>query len=57
MKCIVSEDVVLSRPLDGPLSAHIAGFAKWVRDEGTARFCFPTSAAHLWAPTPCRLRT
>lgn len=25
MKCIVSEDVVLSRPLEGPLSAHIAG--------------------------------
>jgi integrase/recombinase XerD len=38
MKCIVSEDVVLSRPLDGPLSAHIAGFAKWVRDEGYALY-------------------
>jgi hypothetical protein len=23
MKCIISEDVVLSRPLEGPLSAHI----------------------------------
>lgn len=38
MKCIVSEDVVLSRPLDGPLSAHIAGFANWVRDEGYALY-------------------
>ena len=38
MKCIVSEDVVLSRPLDGPLSTHIAGFAKWVRDEGYALY-------------------
>jgi integrase/recombinase XerD len=36
MKCIISEDVVLSRPLEGPLSAHIAGFAKWVSDEGYA---------------------
>src|SRR5664280_670460 len=36
MKCIVSEDVVLSRSLEGPLSAHIAGFAKWARDEGYA---------------------
>jgi hypothetical protein len=33
MKCMVSDDVVLSRRLEGPLSAHIAGFAKWVRDE------------------------
>ena len=38
MKCIISEDVVLSRPLDGPLSAHIAGFAKWLRDEGYALY-------------------
>jgi len=34
MKCIVGEGVVLSRPLDGPLSPHIPGFAKWVRDQG-----------------------
>ena len=34
MKCIVNDDVVLSSPLEGPLSAHIAGFAKWARDEG-----------------------
>jgi integrase/recombinase XerD len=38
MKCIVCEDVVLSRPLDGPLSAHIAGFAQWVRDAGYALY-------------------
>jgi integrase/recombinase XerD len=38
MKCIVSEDVVLSRPLEGPLSAHIAGFAKWAHDEGYALY-------------------
>src|SRR6266852_4850840 len=36
MKCIVDDDVVLSRPLEGPLSAHIAGFAKWACDEGYA---------------------
>ena len=34
MKCIVSEDVVLLRPPDGPLSVYIAGFANWLRDEG-----------------------
>jgi hypothetical protein len=38
MKCIVGEDVVLLRPLKGPLSAHIAGFAKWARDEGYALY-------------------
>ena len=38
MKCIVCEDVVLSRPLVGPLSAHIAGFAQWVRDAGYALY-------------------
>ncbi len=36
MKCVVNDDVVLSRPLEGPLSAHIGGFAKWARDEGYA---------------------
>ena len=36
MKCIVDDDVVLSRPLEGPLSAHIAGFARWAREEGYA---------------------
>ena len=37
MKCIVDDDVVLSRPLEGPLSAHIAAFAQWARDQGYAR--------------------
>jgi site-specific recombinase XerD len=37
MKCIVNDDVVLSRPLEGPLSAHIAVFAQWARDQGYAR--------------------
>ena len=38
MKCIVYSDVVLSRPLDGPLSAHIAGFANWAYEQGYARY-------------------
>lgn len=37
MKCIVNDDVVLSRPLEGPLSAHIAPFAMWAREQGYAR--------------------
>lgn len=36
MKCIVNDDVVLSQPLDGPLSGHIAAFAQWARDQGYA---------------------
>ena len=36
MKCILNDDVFLSRPLDGPLSTQVAGFAKWTRDEGYA---------------------
>jgi site-specific recombinase XerD len=36
MKCIVNGDVVLSRPLEGPLSAHIAAFAAWAREKGYA---------------------
>ena len=36
MKCIVNDDVVLSRPLEGPLSAYIAAFAQWARDQGYA---------------------
>ena len=34
MKCIVDNDVVLARPLEGPLSAQIAGFSRWARGEG-----------------------
>ena len=37
MKCTI-DDGVRSQPLDGPLSAHIIGFAKWVRDEGYALY-------------------
>jgi site-specific recombinase XerD len=36
MKCIVDDDVVLSQPLEGPLSAHVAGFATWAREQGYA---------------------
>ena len=36
MKYIVDDKVVLSRPLEGPLSENVAGFAKWARDEGYA---------------------
>lgn len=36
MKCIVNGDVVLSQPLEGPLSAHIAAFAAWARQQGYA---------------------
>jgi len=36
MKCIVNGDVVLSLPLEGPLSAHIAAFAAWSREQGYA---------------------
>ena len=38
MKWNVSEDVVLLQPFEGPLSAHIVGFAKWARDEGYALY-------------------
>ena len=37
MKFIIDDEVVLSRPLEGPLAAHITGFAKWVREQGYAR--------------------
>ena len=36
MKHIVNNDVVLARPWEGPLSARIAGFARWTRTEGYA---------------------
>jgi integrase/recombinase XerD len=34
MKCMVNDDVVLSRPLEGPLSTYIPGFAQWTREGG-----------------------
>jgi integrase/recombinase XerD len=33
MKCIGNNDVVLARPLEGPLSAQVTEFAKWAREE------------------------
>ena len=39
MKCIVDDDVILSRPLEGPLSEHIAGFSRWAREVG---YAFPS---------------
>ncbi len=39
MRWIVNNDVVLARILEGPLSAQIAGFARWAREEG---YAFPT---------------
>lgn len=38
MKCIVNDDVILSRPLEGPLSDYIPGFAAWARNEGYALY-------------------
>ena len=37
MKYIINDDVVLSRPLEGPLAGQIAAFAKWAREQGYAR--------------------
>ena len=36
MRFIINGDVVLSRPLEGPLSAHIGAFAASVRQQGYA---------------------
>lgn len=36
MKSVVNNDVVLSRPLEGPLSTYIPGFAQWTCEEGYA---------------------
>jgi len=36
MKYVVNNDVVLSRPPEGPLAAHIGAFAQWARDQGYA---------------------
>jgi site-specific recombinase XerD len=37
MRCIINDDVVLSRPLEGPLRAHIAAFAQWASEQGYAQ--------------------
>lgn len=38
MKYIVNDQVVLSRPLEGPLAAPIASFAQWVSEQGYALY-------------------
>jgi len=38
MRYIVNDQVVLSRPLEGPLAAYIGAFAKWASEQGYA-FC------------------
>ena len=38
MRYIVNDQVVLSRPLEGPLAAYIDPFAKWASEQGYA-FC------------------
>jgi len=37
MKFVIDDEVVLSRPLEGALAAHITAFAKWVSEQGYAR--------------------
>ena len=64
MKCIVSDGVVLSRPLDGPLAAHIVEFARLLHDEGYALYsrrrrvllaaCFSRWLGHA-SVSPCRV--
>jgi integrase/recombinase XerD len=34
MKYIIIDGVVLSRPLEGPLAAHIESFARWGSEQG-----------------------
>jgi len=36
VKCIIDNQVVLLRSPEGPLSSHIASFAKWMRSQGYA---------------------
>jgi integrase/recombinase XerD len=63
MKCVVDNDVVLARPLEGPLSSQIAGFAGWAREEGYAfatrrgkvmlAACFSRWLGEQAVSTPC----
>ena len=34
MKCVINNQVILSRPLEGPLAAHIISFAKSLSEQG-----------------------
>jgi site-specific recombinase XerD len=36
VKYIINGEVVLSRPLEGPLAAHIGSFAQWANEQGYA---------------------
>jgi integrase/recombinase XerD len=36
VKCIISDQVVLSRPPEGPLAVHLASFSKWANEQGYA---------------------
>src|SRR5260370_34976071 len=38
MKCVINNEVVLSRGLDGPVAAHIGAFARWQSTGGYSRF-------------------
>jgi integrase/recombinase XerD len=38
MKCIIDDEVVLTRPLEGPLVVQIAAFAKWASEQGYPRY-------------------
>ena len=38
MKCVINNQVVLSRPLEGPLAAHIGSFAEWASEQGYALY-------------------
>ena len=38
MKYIINDQVVLSRPVEGPLAAHIPSFAQWASEQGYARY-------------------
>jgi len=37
MRCIIDDELTLSRPLEGPLAAQVPAFAKWAREQGYAR--------------------
>ena len=38
MRFIIDNELVLSRPLDGPLALQVTAFAKWAREQGYARY-------------------
>lgn len=38
MKCIISDQVILLRPPEGPLALYIASFSKWASEQGYAPY-------------------